>query len=89
MVEQLYKKNKWTTSYLLEGYELDVVVDDPLLFLAPLVDDDFLFLLMCVALTTASLCWNTITDGVATTTLVSVLQLAAFFAFSFEDSCIT
>jgi len=67
----------------LFGPELEVVVvAAPLLFLAP-EEEDFLFIFLCVALTTASLCENTIWDGVATTILVSVLQLAAFFSLFF------
>ena len=57
----------------LFGLELEVVVvAAPLLFLA-LEEKDFLFLFLCVALTTVSLCGNTIWDGVATTMLVSML----------------
>jgi hypothetical protein len=63
------------------------VVVAPLLFLEPEVDDVFplvaAFFFLCVALTTASLYGNTITDGVATTMLVSVLLLAAFLSFFF------
>jgi len=46
----------------LFGPELEVVVvAAPLLFLAPEEEEgDFLFLFLCVALTTASLCGNTI-----------------------------
>ena len=59
--------------------ELEVlVVAAPLLFLALEEEEDFLFLFLCVALIIASLCGNTIWDGVATTMLVSVLQLAVF-----------
>jgi Na+-translocating ferredoxin:NAD+ oxidoreductase RnfE subunit len=63
------------------------VVAAPLLFLEPEVDDDFplvaaLFFL-CAALATTSLYGNTITIGVATTMLVSVLQHAAFLSFFF------
>jgi uncharacterized membrane protein YgdD (TMEM256/DUF423 family) len=84
-------ENKWTTSYLLEvqtGVEFDVVVAAPLLFLEPKVDDNFslvaaFFFLLCVALFTASLYGKTISDGVTTTILVSVLQLAAFLSFFF------
>jgi len=76
----------------LFGPELEVVVvAAPLLFLASEEEEeeDFLFLFLCVALTTVSLYGNTIWDGVATTMLVSVLQLAAIFlAFSLEDPCI-
>jgi hypothetical protein len=79
-----------TNSYLLDvvvtGVGLDVVLADPLLFLAPDVEDDFLFPFLCVALSTASLYGNFIWDGVALTIgimLVSVLQLADFFCFFF------
>ena len=68
----------------------------PLLFLAPEEEEeeDFLFLFLCVALNTALLCGNTIWDGVATTMLVSVLQLATFFNLFFgrplhRKSCIS
>ena len=47
-------------------------------FLAPF------FLVLCVALATASLCGNTIPDaGVATTILVSVAVIDAFFNLFF------
>jgi hypothetical protein len=46
------------------------------------VEDDFLFPFLCVALSTASLCGNTICDGATGIMLFSVLQLAAcFFCF--------
>ena len=61
------------------------MVAAPLLFLAPEEEEDFLFLFLCVALTIASLCRNIIWDGVVTTMLVSVLQLAAFSTFSLKD----
>jgi len=52
--------------------------------LIPNEEDDFLFLFWCVALATVSLCGNIMPDaGVATTRLVSVLQLAAFFYLFF------
>ena len=77
----------WSKPYLLD-WELrllvDVLVADPLLFLIPNEEDDFLFLFWCVALATVSLCGNIMPDaGVATTRLVSVLQLAAFFCLFF------
>ena len=54
------------------------VVGGPFLLLAPF------FLVLCVALATASLCGNTIPDaGAATIMLVSVAQLAAFFSLFF------
>ena len=54
------------------------VVGGPFLLLAPF------FLVLCVALTTASLCGNTIPDaGVATTILVSVAMIDAFFNLFF------
>jgi len=54
------------------------VVGGPFLLLAPF------FLVLCVALATASLCGNTIPDtGVATTILVSVAMIDAFFNLFF------
>ena len=54
----------------------------PLVTLAE--DDAFLFLLLCVVLSTVSLCGNTIPDaGVATTMLVSVAVIDAFFDLFF------
>jgi hypothetical protein len=53
-------------------------------FFLKVVEEDLLFLFFSAALTTASLFGNTIpVDGVATTRLVSVLILAAFFCLFF------
>ena len=70
-------------AYLLEK----VVVETEVLVAAPLdlethdEEGDFLFLFLCTAFSTASLGGNTI--PVATTMLVSVLALAAFFCLFF------
>lgn len=53
---------------------------DAFFLLEAVEEDDLLFLFFSAALATASLCGNIIpVDGVATTRLVSVLVLAAFF----------
>ena len=74
-------------AYLLEK---GVVVETEVLVAAPLdleiddVEEDFFFFLfLCTAFSTVSLGGNTI--HVATTMLVSVLALAAFFAYSLAD----
>ena len=60
------------------------VLADAFFFLEVVEEDDLLFLFFYAALATASLCGNTIpVDGVATTRLVSVLVLAAFFCLFF------
>jgi len=60
------------------------VLADAFFFLEVVEEDDLLFLFFSAALATASLCGNTIpVDGVATTSLVSVLVLAAFFCLFF------
>jgi hypothetical protein len=64
--------------------EVIIVVVAPFFFLTPEVEeDDFLFLFLWVALATASLCGNTIWDGLATTMLISMLHVAAFFNLFF------
>jgi len=74
------KSENRTRPYLL-AVLVEVVVVVFFLFLAPDDDeDDFLFPFLCVALATASLCGQTISDaGVATIMLLSVVQAAAFF----------
>ena len=60
------------------------VLADAFFFLEVVEEDDLFFLFFSAALATASLCGNTIpVDGVATTRLVSVLLLAAFFCLFF------
>jgi hypothetical protein len=60
------------------------VLADAFFFLEVVEEDDLLFLFFSAALATASLFGNTIpVDGVATTRLVSVLVLAAFFCLFF------
>jgi len=64
--------------------EVVVVAAAPLFFLAPEVEEyDFIFLFLWVALATASLCGNTIWDGLATTMLISMLHVASFFNLFF------
>ena len=73
-------------AYLLEK---EVAVETEVLVAAPLdletddEEDDFLFLFLCTAFSTASLGGNTI--PMSTTMLVSVLALAAFSASSLAD----
>ena len=63
---------------------LVVVVAGPFFFVTPVFVDDFLFLVLWVALATASLCGKTIPEaGVGTTILDSVLQVVAFLRFFF------
>jgi len=78
------KSENRTRPYLL-AVLVEVVVVVFFLFLAPDDDeDDFLFPFLCVALATASLCGQTISDaGVATIMLLSVVQAAAFFLSCF------
>ena len=79
------ERNREVT-YLLEK---GVVVETEVLVAAPLdletddEEDDFLFLFLCTAFSTASLGGNTI--PMSTTMLVSVLALAAFSASSLAD----
>ena len=69
---------------LVSAVLVEVVVAAPFFFVTPVFVDDFLFLFLCVALATASLCGKTIPDaGVGTTMLVSVLQVNAFLSFFF------
>jgi hypothetical protein len=84
MYEKIILK-KLTSRYLLDVLTVvEVVVVGLLLFLVIEVEDDFLFPFLCVALSTASLCGNTIWDGATGIILFSVLQLAAcFFCFFF------
>jgi hypothetical protein len=84
MYDKVILKNL-TSRYLLGVLTVvEVVAVGPLLFLAIEVEDDFLFPFLCVALSTASLCGNTIWDGATGIMLFSVLQLAAcFFCFFF------
>jgi hypothetical protein len=81
---RLYFK-KLTSSCLLDVLiVVEVVVVVPLLFLALEVEDDFLFPFLCVALSTASLCGNTIWDGATGMMLFYILELAAcLFCFFF------
>jgi hypothetical protein len=63
----------------------DVLVADPLLFFTPEEEDEDAFLLfLAAAFSTASTLGNCITDGVATTMLISVLQSVAFFCLFFR-----
>jgi hypothetical protein len=89
MYDKIILKNL-TSRYLLDVLTVvEVVVVSPLLFLAIEAEDDFLFPFLCVALSTTSLCGNTIWDGATGIMLFSVLQLAvASFAFSLEGPCI-
>ena len=69
---------------LVSAVLVEVLVAVPFLFVTPAFVDDVLFLILCVALATASLCGKTIPDaGVGTTMLVSVLQVDAFLSFFF------
>jgi len=87
MTKQFYKEvSSCKDDALLFAYLVFVVLVDvvdvgpfPLVTLAE--DDAFLFLFLCVVLSTVSLCGNTIPDaGAATIMLVSVAQLAVFFS---------
>ena len=72
-----YVKEIMLRPYLLLPVLVEVV-GGPFLFLAPF------FHVLCVALATASLCGNTTPDtGVATTILVSVAMIDAFFNLFF------
>ena len=72
-----YVKEIMLRPYLLLPVLVEVV-GGPFLFLAPF------FHVLCVALATASLCGNTIPDaGVATTMLVSMVVIDAFFNLFF------
>ena len=69
---------------LVSAVLVEVVVAGPFFFVTPVFVDDFLFLVLWVALATASLCGKIIPDvGVVTTMLVSVLQVAAFLNLFF------
>ena len=69
---------------LVSAVLVEVVVAGPFFFVTPVFVDDFLFLVLWVALATASLCGKTIPDaGAATTMLFSVVQGAAFFTLFF------
>ena len=69
---------------LVSAVLVEVLVVVLFLFVTPAFADEFLFLFLCVALTTASLCGKTFPDaGVGTTMLVSVLQVNAFLSFFF------
>jgi len=71
-------------SYLLEKggvVETEVLVAVPLDLETDDEEEEFLFLFLCTTFSTASLGGNTI--PVATTMLVSVLALAAFFCLFF------
>ena len=58
---------------LVSAVLVEVLVAVPFLFVTPAFVDNVLFLFLCVALTTASLCGKTIPDaGVGTTMLVSL-----------------
>lgn len=58
---------------LVSAVLVEVVVAGPFFFVTPVFVDDFLFLVLWVALATASLCGKTIPDaGVGTAMLVSL-----------------
>jgi len=69
---------------LVSAVLVEVVVAGPFFFVTPVFVDDFLFLVLWVALATASLCGKTIPKAeVGTTILDSVLQVVAFLRFFF------
>ena len=69
---------------LVSAVLVEVVVAGPFFFVTPVFVDDFLFLVLWVALATASLGGKTIPEaGVGTTILDSVLQVVAFLSFFF------
>ena len=70
-------------AYLVEKevVETEVLVADPLELGTYDEEEDFLFLFLCTSFSTASLGGNTI--PVATTMIVSVLALVAFFCLFF------
>ena len=69
---------------LVKAVLVELLVAVPFLFVTPAFVDDVLFLFLCVALATASLCGKTIPKaGVGTTILDSVLQVVAFLRFFF------
>ena len=68
---------------LVSAVLVEVVVAGPFFFVTPVFVDDFLFLILWVALATASLCGKTIPEAGVGTTILSVLQVVAFLSFFF------
>ena len=79
------KRNGEVTYLLEKGVVVETLVAALLDLETDNEEDDFLFLFLCTAFSTALLGGNTI--PVATIMLVSMLVLAAFFPSSLVDPC--